>query len=104
MAISEQLARTIIDPHAYSRREIVDEAFRTIRAESPLDKAEMEEFEPFWVVSRHADIKEIERQPAVFHNGDKSTFITNRDGNERVKALTGGEPNLIRSLVSVDGD
>ena len=104
MAISEQLARTIIDPHAYSKREIVDEAFRTIRAESPLDKAEMEEFEPFWVVSRHADIKEIERQPAVFHNGDKSTFITNRDGNERVKALTGGEPNLIRSLVSVDGD
>lgn len=104
MAISEQLARTIIDPHAYSKREIVDEAFRTIRAESPLDKAEMEEFEPFWVVSRHADIKEIERQPAVFHNGDKSTFITNKDGNERVKALTGGEPNLIRSLVSVDGD
>jgi cytochrome P450 len=104
MAISEQLARTIIDPHAYSKREIVDEAFRTIRAESPLDKAEMEEFEPFWVVSRHADIKEIERQPAVFHNGDKSTFITNKDGNERVRALTGGEPNLIRSLVSVDGD
>ena len=104
MAISEQLARTIIDPHAYSKREIVDEAFRAIRAESPLDKAEMEEFEPFWVVSRHADIKEIERQPAVFHNGDKSTFITNKDGNERVRALTGGEPNLIRSLVSVDGD
>ncbi|HQA18339.1 MAG TPA: cytochrome P450 [Novosphingobium sp.] len=104
MAISEQLARTIIDPKAYSEREIVDAAFAEIRASQPLDKAELDEIEPFWVVSRHADIKEIERQPDVFRNGDKSTFMTNREGNEKVRMLTGGEPNLIRSLVSVDGD
>lgn len=103
MTISEELARTIIDPKAYSQREIVDAAFSTIRATAPLDKAVLDEMEPFWVVSRHADIKEIERQPDFFHNGDKSTFLTNIEGNERVKALTGGEPNLIRSLVSVDG-
>jgi cytochrome P450 len=103
MAISEQLARTIIDPKAYSQRELVDAAFAQIRAEAPLAKAEIEGMEPFWVVSRHADIKEIERQPEFFHNGDKSTFLTNIEGNERVKALTGGDPNLIRSLVSLDG-
>ncbi|MFM5893934.1 MAG: cytochrome P450 [Novosphingobium sp.] len=103
MTISEDLARTIIDPKAYSQREIVDAAFAKIRADQPLDKAELDEIEPFWVVSRHADIKEIERQPEIFHNGDKSTFMTNREGNERVKALTGGDPNMIRSLVSLDG-
>lgn len=104
MTISEALARTIIDPKSYARREIVDAAFAQIRAEQPLDKTELPDFEPFWVVSRHADIKEIERQPDIFHNGDMSTFLSPRDGVERVKALTGGEPNLIRSLVSVDGD
>lgn len=104
MAISEELARTIIDPKAYSNREVVNSAFAQIRAKQPLDKAELAEFEPFWVVSRHADIKEVERQPDIFHNGDKSTFITNIEGNQRVQMLTGGEPNLIRSLVSVDGD
>ena len=104
MTISEELARTIIDPKAYSQREIVDAAFARIRAESPLAKAEVPEFEPFWVVSRHADIKEVERQANIFRNGEKSTFITNIEGNQRVRMLTGGEPNLIRSLVSVDGD
>jgi cytochrome P450 len=104
MTIAENLARTIIDPKAYSKREIVDAAFAQIRKEQPLDKAQLEEIEPFWVVSRHADIKEIERQPDFFHNGDKSTFMTNIEGNARVKMLTGGDPNLIRSLVSVDGD
>jgi cytochrome P450 len=103
MTISEELARTIIDPKAYSQREIVDAAFQTIRAQTPLDKAELPEMEPFWVVSRHADIKEIERQPDFFHNGDKSTFLTNLEGTERTKALTGGDPNLIHSLVSLDG-
>ena len=103
MTIATELAQTIIDPKAYSQREIVDAAFVKIRAQQPLDKAEIDGFEPFWVVSRHADIKEIERQPDVFHNGDKSTFITNIEGNQRVQMLTGGEPNLIRSLVSVDG-
>lgn len=104
MTIAEDLARTIIDPKAYSEREVVDAAFAKLRASQPLDKAVIDEFEPFWVVTRHADIKEIERQPDIFRNGEKSTFITNIESNQRVKMLTGGEPNLIRSLVSVDGD
>lgn len=104
MTIAEALARTIIDPKSYARRELADAAFAQIRAETPLDQVDLPEFDPFWVVSRHADIKEIERQPNLFHNGDKSTFLSPREGVERVKALTGGEPNLIRSLVSVDGD
>ncbi len=103
MTIAEDLARTIIDPKAYSEREVVDAAFAKLRASQPLDKAVIDEFEPFWVVTRHADIKEIERQPDIFRNGEKSTFITNIESNQRVKMLTGGEPNLIRSLVSVDG-
>ncbi len=103
MTLARELSETIIDPKAYSKPEIVDEAFRTIRATAPLDKAELDDFEPFWVVSRHADIKDIERQPDIFHNGDKSTFLSNKEGQEKVKALTGGEPNLIRSLVSLDG-
>lgn len=103
MALAQELAKTITDPKCYSQRELVDEAFKTIRAKAPLDKAHLDGMEPFWVVSRHADIKEIERQPEFFHNGDKSTFLTTLDGSERTKMLTGGEPNLIRSLVSVDG-
>lgn len=103
MTISEELARTIIDPKAYSLRDPVDNAFKAIRASQPLDKAELIGFEPFWVVSRHADIKEIERQPEFFHNGDKSTVMTNIEGNERIMSLTGGEPNLVRSLVNIDG-
>jgi cytochrome P450 len=103
MTLARELSDTIIDPKAYSQRDIADAAFRTIRATAPLEKAAPEGFDPFWVVSRHADIKEIERQPDLFHNGDKSTFLSDRSGEALTRSLTGGEPNLIRSLVSVDG-
>lgn len=103
MALPKELAQAIVDPKSYSQREIVDAAFAKIRATAPLDKAELDNMDPFWVVSRHADIKEIERQPDFFHNGDKSTFLSDRENEAKVKMLTGGEPNLIRSLVSLDG-
>ena len=103
MALELTLAETVINAQAYADGDRVDAAFRRIRAEAPLDVAELEGFDPFWVVSRHADIKDIERQPDLFHNGDRSTFMSSRENEAKVKALTGGDPNLIRSLVSLDG-
>jgi cytochrome P450 len=34
-----------------------------LRREHPVAWADPEGFRPFWVVSRHADIRELERQP-----------------------------------------
>jgi len=100
--ISTDLANTISDPRAYADGDKVDAAFAAIRATAPLEKAQPDNYDPFWVVSRHADIMEVERQPEFFHNGDRSTFLSPRESEAMVRALT-GEPNLIRSLVSVDG-
>lgn len=103
MRIPSALAQTIVDARAYAAGDPVDEAFRRIRRDMPLAQAEPEGMEPFWVVSRHADIMAVERQPDLFHNGDKSTFLTFKENDGMVRFITGGEPNLIRSLVSVDG-
>ena len=103
MQIPANLAQTIVDSRAYAAGDPVDEAFRTIRAEMPLAVAEPEGMEPFWVVSRHADIMTVEKQPDIFHNGDKSTFLTLKEMEPMVRFITGGEPNLVRSLVSLDG-
>jgi cytochrome P450 len=101
--IPSHLAQTIVDPHAYAAGDPVDAAFQTIRANYPFAIAEPDGMDPFWVVCRHADIMEVERQPEIFHNGDKSTFLTLKENDGMVRFITGGEPNLIRSLVSVDG-
>lgn len=102
MMLPTQLANTIVDPRAYADGEAIHEAFRTVRKTAPLAQAQPDGFDPFWVVSRHADVMTIERQNDIFHNGDRSTFVSPKEGEVMVRNLV-GEPNLIRSLVSVDG-
>src|SRR5579859_4282996 len=102
MTISQDLAQTIVDPRAYANGAAIDEAFARLRREAPLDVAQPEGFDPFWVVTRHADIQTIERQNELFHNGDRATVITTIEGDRKVRAMTGGSPHLVRSLVQMD--
>ena len=102
MLIPETIANTIVDPTAYADHHRVHEAFRWLRAEAPLAVARPEGFDPFWVVTRHADILNIERQNDIFHNGDRSTIVTTIEADKRVREMMGGSPHLVRSLVQMD--
>lgn len=103
MRIPTEIASTIVDPKAYSDGTSLDAAFTTLRRDMPFARAEIDGVDPFWVVTKQADVMAVEVQPALFHNGDRPTVMSTRDGEQFVRALTGGEANLIRSLVSVDG-
>ncbi|MDP3457826.1 MAG: cytochrome P450, partial [Hyphomonas sp.] len=59
-------------------------------------------FDPFWVVTRHADILNIERQNDLFHNEDRSATLTTIEADRRVREMMGGSPNILRSLVQMD--
>lgn len=102
MMIPQDIANTIVDPKAYASWTRVDDAFRQLRREAPFAVAQPEGFDPFWVVTRHADILEVERQNDVFHNGDRSTVVTTIEADKRVRAMMGGSPHLVRSLVQMD--
>lgn len=102
MTISTELANTIVDPFAYANGDRVDQAFAQLRREAPLAVAQPDGFDPFWVVTRHADILEVERQNDLFHNGDRSSVITTIAADKKVREMMGGSPHLVRSLVQMD--
>lgn len=100
--VPADIAATIVDPRAFQIRERSDDAFRWLRANAPLAVAAPEGFDPFWVVTRHSDILEIERQNDLFHNGDRATVLTTIEGDRKVREMMGGSPHLVRSLVQMD--
>lgn len=102
MTIPQDVANTIVDPTAYADGRRIDEAFTWLRREAPLAQAQPEGFDPFWVVTRHADIQLVERQNELFHNGDRSTVVTTIEADRKVREMTGGSPHLVRSLVQMD--
>lgn len=101
--LSEALSRTIVDPIAYQQATPIDEAFAEIRRDAPMAMTAETDYAPFWVVSRHADVMEVERQGTIFFNEPRPTVVSPKESEAVVRFLTGGEANLIRSLVSVDG-
>jgi hypothetical protein len=102
VSIPQDIANTIVDPKAYADGTRIDEAFTWLRREAPLAQAQPEGFDPFWVVTRFADIQEVEKQNELFHNGDRATVVTNIEADRKVREMTGGSPHLVRSLVQMD--
>ncbi len=98
--IPPDIAATLVNPAAYADNRL-HESYRWLRANNPLGVARTENFDPFWVVTKHAHIQAISRQNDLFHNADRATVLTARAGIERIRKITGG-PNLVRSLVQMD--
>jgi len=98
--IPPDIAATLVNPAAYADNRL-HESYRWLRANNPLGVARTENFDPFWVVTKHAHIQAISRQNDLFHNADRATVLTARAGIERIRKVTGG-PNLVRSLVQMD--
>jgi len=101
LKIPGDLAETLVDPRAYADGRI-HESYAWLRAHMPLAVAEPEGFDPFWVATRHADILEISRQNDLFHSGDLATTLVGKEGDARIREMTGGSPHLVRSLVQMD--
>lgn len=85
--IPEAIAATLVDPAAYADDRIHD-AYRWLRANNPLGIAQPPGYDPFWVVTRHADIFEVSRQNAAFHNGDRATTLVDRATDAPTAART----------------
>ncbi len=99
--IPDDHARNLVDPVAYADGRV----FRTydwLRSNQPLGRAEIEGVDPFWVVTRHADILEISRQNDLFLNGDKSPTLVSQEGDARIREMMGGSPHLLRTLIHMD--
>lgn len=94
-------AEQIVDPALYGDPSRMQAFFAWLRAERPVAWVEAEGYRPFWVVTRHADIREIERQPAIFNAGPRNTLLP-IVAEEANRAMFGVEAGF-ETLVVLDG-
>jgi cytochrome P450 len=58
----------LIDPGPYGRNGTPHASFAALRRHDPLHRCEPPGYEPFWAVTKHADVFEISNRPDVFLN------------------------------------
>jgi cytochrome P450 len=81
------------DPKAYTDPQGWHAVAARLRREDPVPRIEVAGFDPFWAVTRHADLIEIERQPERFPNTVNSVLLPNLIR----------PPTLIKTLIHLDG-
>jgi cytochrome P450 len=98
--MSKTMDSKIVATTTYSTPGAYDDLFRDLRRDDPVHWTEPEGYHPFWTVSRHSDVMEIERQNDRFTNEQRIILQLAAD-DERMKAAT-GSVSSVRTLVSMD--
>lgn len=73
--IMDEAARVLADPSAYADEKRLHEALTYLRAHAPVSWVEAEGYKPFWAITRHADVMDIERQNDLFTNDPRPLLM-----------------------------
>lgn len=91
-----------VDPQTYTDRDGYHALLAKLRREEPLYWAEPKGYRPFWVVTKHADILEVERQPALFLSGPRLEIFS-EEQERKVRELTGRDAAVGKTMLHMDG-
>ena len=93
--------KKIAYPETYADEKELHDIFTFMRKEDPVSWVEPNQFRPFWAITKHEDIIEIEKQNELFIN-DPRTTLMDIPTEDAIKEFTGGSHLLVRSLVHMD--
>ena len=83
--ISDPSARVLAQPQSYTDEVQLHEALAQARAHTPVSWVDEPGYRPFWAITKHADIMEIERQNDLFTN-DPRPVLLQADLDEKLLA------------------
>jgi cytochrome P450 len=92
------LTSVFVDPTAYADEERFHAACRVLRREHPVVRVESETYRPFWAITRHADVLDVERDNEHFRNAPRPLLIP---AAMEAQAEANGGPAL-RTLIHMD--
>ena len=97
---SPEIDQAIVKPRQWADEEWLHAQFAWLRANDPVRRMEPDGFEPFWSITRHADILAVEGDKRLFIN-DPRPILGPRLFDALVQHMT-GRRHLVRSLVEMD--
>jgi cytochrome P450 len=66
----------LVSSHAYAKQGVPHDLWTRLRAESPVHRCTPAGFDPFWAITKHADICEISKQPDTFSSAEGIAMIS----------------------------
>lgn len=95
-------AAHLANPAVFRHPDQVYDLYRRLRDQAPIARAEPEGYRPFWAMTRHADIFDLERQPEIYEAGPRTVLLPRKV--EEIYERKYGNPNGVKPLTHMDGE
>lgn len=102
--LTGDLARLVINPHAYAQWDRLLDTFDRIRSSTPVAKVQPDTpglFDPFWLVTGYDDVMRMSKDNQTFLNNPRPVVFSFNQAIEFSRAATGSNM-LVDSLVVFD--
>lgn len=91
--------RDLVDPAAYAENGAPHETWARLRRESPVHHCAPAGFEPFWAITKHADVSAISKQPNLFSSEPGIVVL----GDHQLKARAAGSGlGAMKTIIEMD--
>jgi cytochrome P450 len=99
---TKECVATVVDPKAHADPPRLYDACAWLRRNDPFARAELDGFDPFHLVTRHADIQEISRDNTLFPYGSFPSTLAPHQAVESGRAARAAGRPLLYTLVQMD--
>jgi cytochrome P450 len=93
--IMDEAAKVFADPQAYADETKLHAALTHLRANAPVSWVDVPGYRPFWAVTKHADVMDIERANTLFTNSPRPV-LTTAEGDDQQAAIG------VKTLIHLD--
>jgi cytochrome P450 len=101
--VPDEIARAVILPASYGDLDgVVHPACKWLRENMPIALAEVEGYDPVWLLAKHADIRAAFADQDLFHNADVNIMLYPREGEDSLRALNNGTTKVLDNLSYLD--
>ena len=90
----------LLDPKVMGDEVTMHALFRELREEDPVSLVEHPDFDPFWAITKHEDIKNISQNNAAFLNNPRTVLV--RKDFEKALLEQFGTRNGLETLIHMD--
>ena len=98
--IIDEAAGVLADPQAYTDEHRLHEALAHCRRHAPVSWVDVEGYRPFWAITKHADVIEIERQNDLFTNHPRPLLAIAEADDALLRDMEAGTG--LRTLIHMD--
>jgi len=93
----QEAGQVFVTPAAYADEAWFHDACTVLRREDPIHLVENADFAPFWALTKHADVLDVELHPNEFRNAPRPVLQ-----NHEADARQAEQGELLRTLIHMD--